>query len=153
MTIESADDLEGLRAIGRIVRAVFDAMRKAARPGISTVELDAVGAQVLAAHGARSAPILMYDFPGATCISVNEEAAHGIPGPRVLAAGDMINIDVSAEKDGYIADMGESFVLPPVAPARGRICRAVKRAVLEATERVRAGRSLNVIGEAVSRAA
>ena len=153
VTIESANDLEGLRAIGRIVRAVFDAMRAAAQPGITTADLDAVGARVLAAHGARSAPILMYDFPGATCISVNEEAAHGIPGSRVLAPRDMINIDVSAEKDGYIADMGESFVLPPVDPARARICRAVKRAVLEATERVRAGRSLNVIGATVTRAA
>ena len=153
MTIESEDDLEGLRAIGRIVRAVFDAMRAAARPGMTTGELDAVGASVLAAHDARSAPILMYRFPGSTCISVNEEAAHGIPGARVLKPGDMINIDVSAEQGGYIADMGESFVLPPIEPARGRICRAVKRAVIEATARIRAGRSLNVIGATVSRAA
>jgi len=153
MTVESAADIEGLRAIGRIVRAVFDAMRAAARAGMTTAELDRVGADALAAHGARSAPILMYQFPGATCISVNEEAAHGIPGPRVLAPGDIVNIDVSAERDGYVADMGESFVLPPVDPARARICRAVKRAVLEATERVRAGRSLNVIGATVSRAA
>lgn len=150
MTVESADDLKGLMAIGRIVRAAFEAMRAAARPGMTTAELDAIGARVLTRRGARSAPQLMYNFPGATCISVNEEAAHGIPGARVLAPGDMINIDVSAELDGYVADMGESFVLPPIAPERALICRAVKTAVRKATRRISAGCSLNVIGEAVS---
>ncbi len=153
VTVDSDNDLRGLMAVGRIVRAVFEAMKAAARPGMTTAELDAVGTRALAARGARSAPQLMYDFPGATCISVNEEAAHGIPGARVLAAGDMINIDVSAECDGYVADMGESFVLPPVAPERAHICRAVKAAVRQATRRIRAGCPLNVIGETVSRVA
>lgn len=150
MTIDSAADLEGMMAIGRIVRAAFDAMRSAARPGMTTAELDAIGAAVLTKRGARSAPQLMYDFPGATCISVNEEAAHGIPGARILAAGDMINIDVSAELGGYVADMGESFVLPPAAPERALICRAVKTAVRQATRKIHAGCSLNVIGATVS---
>ncbi|HTK96846.1 MAG TPA: M24 family metallopeptidase, partial [Pseudomonadales bacterium] len=75
------------------------------------------------------------------------------PGPRRLLAGDMVNIDVSAEFNGYIADMGESFVLAPADPARTRICRAVRQAVGEALRRVRAGRSLNVIGHAVQRVA
>jgi methionyl aminopeptidase len=97
MTVESEQDFEGLLAAGRAVRAVFEAMKAAARPGMTTAELDAIGATALAAHGARSAPQLMYRFPGATCISVNEEAAHGIPGPRRLEPGDMVNIDVSAE--------------------------------------------------------
>jgi methionyl aminopeptidase len=153
VTIESAADLAGMLAIGRIVRAAFEAMRAAARPGMTTAELDTIGANVLAARGARSAPQLMYDFPGATCISVNEEAAHGIPGPRVLTAGDMINVDVSAELGGYVADMGESFVLPPVVPERARICRAVKTAVRQATRNITAGCPLNVIGSTVSRIA
>jgi methionyl aminopeptidase len=136
-----------------VVRAVFEAMKAAARPGMTTAELDAVGAAALAAHGARSAPQLMYRFPGATCISVNEVAAHGIPGALALRAGDMVNIDVSAELHGYVADMGESFVLPPVTPERARICAAVKEAVHRATAVLRAGRSLNVIGRTVQRVA
>jgi len=153
MTADTKIDVDGLLAAGRIVRAAFAAMKAAARPGITTAELDAIGARVFAERGARSAPQAMYAFPGATCISVNEEAAHGIPGPRRLAPGDMINIDVSAEYGGYIADMGESFVLEPAAPQRVRICRAVRRAVTEALKRVRAGRSLNVIGHTVQRVA
>jgi methionyl aminopeptidase len=153
MTADSKADIDGLLAAGRIVRAAFEQMKAAARAGITTAELDAIGGNVLRSRGARSAPQAMYDFPGATCISVNEQAAHGIPGPRRLMPGDVVNIDVSAEFGGYIADMGESFVLAPIAPERARICRAVRQAVHEALKRVRAGRSLNVIGHTVQRVA
>ena len=85
MTIESHADVEALRRVGRIVAVVLDEMLAALEPGMTTAELDAVGARALARHGARSAPQLTYDFPAATCISVNEEAAHGVPGARVIA--------------------------------------------------------------------
>lgn len=153
MTADTKHDIDHLLAAGRIVRAAFERMKAAAVVGVSTAELDAIAARYFEQHGARSAPQAMYDFPGATCISVNEEAAHGIPGPRRLRPGDMVNIDVSAEFNGYIADMGESFVIAPVAPDRARICRAVRHAVAEAMRRVRAGRSLNVIGHTVQRVA
>jgi methionyl aminopeptidase len=153
VTADTQHDVDQLLAAGRIVREAFERMKAAAVPGVTTAQLDAIGARVFAQCGARSAPQVMYDFPGATCISVNEEAAHGIPGPRRLRAGDMVNIDVSAQYNGYIADMGESFVLAPADPARTRICRAVRHAVTEAMRRVRAGRSLNVIGHAVQRVA
>ena len=149
MTASSPHDIEALRAIGCVVRAVFERMKAAARAGVTTAELDALGAGELERHGARSAPQLWYDFPGATCISVNEEAAHGIPGPRRLVAGDMVNIDVSAELDGYVADMGESFVVGRAAPAQQRLIDTTRRAVSEAIARVRAGRPLNVIGRTV----
>ncbi len=153
MTADTKHEIDQLLAAGRIVREAFERMKAAAVPGVTTAQLDAIGARVFSEHGARSAPQAMYDFPGATCISVNEQAAHGIPGPRRLLPGDMVNIDVSAEFDGYIADMGESFVLAPADPARTRICKAVRHAVTEALRRVRAGRSLNVIGQAVQRVA
>ena len=85
---------------------------------MTTAELDKIGAAFLADHGARSAPILTYKFPGHTCISINDEAAHGIPGDRVIQEGDLVNIDVSAELDGYYADTGSSFAVPPVAPEK-----------------------------------
>ena len=153
MTADSTHDIEQLRAAGRVVRTAFEQMKAAAVPGVTTAELDAIAARYFFECGARSAPQAMYNFPGATCISVNEEAAHGIPGPRRLEPGDMINIDVSAQFNGYVADMGESFVLAPAAPERTRISRAVRHAVNEALRRVRAGRSLNVIGHCVQRVA
>src|ERR1700754_4244559 len=104
MTIETQDDVAALKRIGRIVSYVLQQMLDAAEPGMTTLELDSIGARLLEEHGARSAPRLTYDFPGATCISVNEEAAHGIPGSRVLRGGDVLNVDVSAELEGYFAD-------------------------------------------------
>src|SRR5262245_26674613 len=113
VTIENQEDIEGLRRIGSIVARVLDEMLISARPGMTTLELDAIGERLLEKFGARSAPRITYDFPGATCISVNEEAAHGIPGPRVLCEGDVVNVDVSAELAGYFADTGGTTVLPP----------------------------------------
>jgi methionyl aminopeptidase len=153
MTVGNEHELAGVLAAGRAVRAAFDVMKAAARAGISTAELDALGAAELDRAGARSAPRLFHDFPGATCISVNEQAAHGVPGARRLADGDIVNIDVSAELDGFVADMGESFVVGAGSRARQQICRAVASAVSAAIAAVRTGRSLNVIGAAVQRVA
>jgi methionyl aminopeptidase len=150
MNAVSRQDINGLQSAGRAVRRAFLAMKRAARPGMTTAELDAVGAAALRQGGARSAPQLFYRFPGATCISINEEAAHGIPGERMLEDGDIVNIDVSAELNGYVADMGESFVVGRGHPERHRICETVQAAVHAAIGQVRAGRSLNVIGRTVS---
>ncbi|WP_295815118.1 type I methionyl aminopeptidase, partial [uncultured Nitratireductor sp.] len=114
-----------------------------------TAELDRVGAAVLDAHGARPAPALVYDFPGATCISVNEEVAHGIPGDRVIAAGDLVNIDVSAERDGVFADTGASCVVSSADPRLTRLCRDGKRAMWAGIGAVRTGARFAAIGEAV----
>jgi len=149
MTITSEADLERLKAIGRICAVARDAMAAALRPGITTLELDEIGRKVLDAHGAQSAPIVTYDFPGATCISVNEEIAHGIPGARVIAAGDLVNIDVSAVKDGVFADTGASFVVPTSSPTLDKLCRDGKRAMWEGIRAVRAGAPLAAIGTAI----
>src|SRR5438045_9695585 len=112
MSIESENDLICLRQIGRIVANCLQHMASQLEPGITTLELDKIGRIFLDAHGAQSAPKLTYNFPGTTCISVNEEAAHGIPGTKILNAGDLVNIDVSAELGGYFADTGGSFIIP-----------------------------------------
>lgn len=103
MTVENQRDLDGILNAGRVVASVRDAMLSAVEPGMTTAELDRLGGELLDRWGARSAPRVTYNFPGATCISVNEEAAHGIPGRRVIQAGDVVNVDVSAELDGYFA--------------------------------------------------
>jgi len=149
MTISSEEQLERLKAIGRVCALARDAMAAALRPGVTTAELDAIGAAILAKHGARSAPALTYDFPGATCISVNEEAAHGIPGPRIIAAGDLVNIDVSAELDGVFADTGASYLVASDDARLARLCRDGKRAAWEGIRAVRSGAPMAGIGDAI----
>src|SRR5882724_8764740 len=143
MSIESENDLICLRKIGRIVANCLQHMAVRLEPGITTLELDEVGRIFLEAHGARSAPKLTYNFPGTTCISVNEEAAHGIPSARVLNAGDLVNIDVSAELAGYFADTGGSFIIPPESDVKRNLCLATKRALNLAIKEARAGQKLN----------
>jgi methionyl aminopeptidase len=153
VTIETDADVEGLKRIGRIVASVLRDMQAQCEPGMTTRELDEIGAKLLERHGARSAPQKAYGFPGATCISVNEEVAHGVPGDRVIQAGDVVNVDVSAELDGYWADTGGSFVVPPSTPVLDGLCMATKNALREALTEASAGRPLNRIGHAIERVA
>lgn len=151
MTITRAEELAGLQAIGRIVADTLHTMARAMEPGMTTRELDGIGRALLEAAGARSAPEATYGFPGATCISVNEEIAHGVPGDRVLAAGDLVNIDVSASRDGYFADTGASFPLGPVRPEVARLCRDGRQAMQTGIAAVRPGRPLADLGNAIGR--
>jgi methionyl aminopeptidase len=100
MTVESDRDLAGLRSAGRVVRLAIEAMKANLQPGMTTADLDAIGAEVFERHGACSAPQLVYDFPGVNCICVNDEAVHGVPGDRIIEPGDLVKIDVTAELDG-----------------------------------------------------
>lgn len=149
MSINSDKDLQGLRAIGQIVARCLQHMRSKLEPGITTRELDELGGKFLELHGARSAPKLVYNFPGFTCISVNEEAAHGIPGAKVIRASDLVNIDVSAELNGYFADTGSSFIIPPEKKLQQQVCAAAKKALERAMSEARAGAKINRIGHAI----
>lgn len=153
MTIETQCDIDGLHRVGQVVALVLQRMLGAARPGITTRELDQFGERLLAEHGARSAPRLTYGFPGATCISINEQVAHGIPGDRVIEAGDVVNVDVSAERDGYFADTGGTVVIAPTTPMKTRLCHATREALHEAMRCARAGQPINAIGAAIERTA
>lgn len=151
MTITNQDELDGLQGIGRIVANTMQAMAKAMEPGMTTRELDAIGRDLLHRDGAVSAPETTYDFPGTTCISVNEEIAHGIPGDRVLATGDLVNIDVSASKNGYFADTGATFRLGAVRPSLDRLCHDGKRAMQIGVAQVGHDKPLAGIGNAIGR--
>jgi methionyl aminopeptidase len=151
MTITQAGELDGLKAIGRIVANVLRDMGAALEPRMTTRELDAVGRGMLERAGAVPAPEATYGFPGATCISVNEEIAHGIPGDLVIGAGDLVNIDVSASKDGFFADTGASFRVGAVAPEVKRLCRDGRRAMEIGIAQVGAGRPLAGIGQAIGK--
>jgi len=149
MTIETDQDLRQLKIIGRIVASTLKTMMESTEVGMTTLELDMIGKQLLEFNGAKSAPKITYNFPGYTCISINEEAAHGIPSERVIKAGDVINIDVSAEKNGYFADTGGSFVVPPSSALKDRLLHATRLALNEACQYASAGKPLNGIGKTI----
>lgn len=153
MTIETDNDLLALQEIGRIVARTLKEMIRLAEPGMTTLELDSIGQKLLEGYEANSAPKLTYDFPGYTCISINEEAAHGIPGARILNPGDVVNIDVSAEKGGYFADTGGTFVVPPSSPLKDRLLHSTRLALTEACHSARAGRPINEIGRSIEKVA
>ena len=149
MTLGNDEDLDGLKAIGRICANVLQHMSTAVRPGMTTAELDLIGRRMLEAAGARSAPESCYNFPGATCISVAPDCAHGIPDDRRIEAGTLVNIDVSAELNGFFGDTGASFAVPPVKPNIERLCRDGRRAMWAGIRAVRPGAKLNEVGKAI----
>ncbi len=149
LTITDEAELDGLKEIGRIVAQTLEAMGKAIEPGMTTRELDDIGRKLLEQAGALSAPETLYQFPAATCISINEEVAHGIPGDRVILAGDLINIDVSAEKGGFFGDTGASFAGPPIAKPVARLLRDGKRALWTGLRQVGSGRPYRAIGDEI----
>ena len=154
MSITSTAELTGMQAVSEVVGKVLQLMRQYAAVGMSTKELDEYGGALLTQMGARSAPKLIYNFPGFTCISVNNEVAHGIPSAqKILQPGDLINIDVSAELAGYYADNGGSFVLGADIHQHARLINASIEILHKAISNISDGVRLAHIGKIVETAA
>lgn len=153
MTADSERDIEALRAIGRICADTLRKMMAAARAGMTTLELDHIGRRLLESQGARSAPEVAYNYPGATCISVSPVIAHGIPDDHVLVEGELIHIDVSAELDGYFADTGASMWVAKRSPEIHKLLEATRATLNKAVTVARAGRQLNEIGKTIQQEA
>lgn len=151
MSITSPEELEYLRAAGAIVRRVLEAMKQEARAGITTAQLDAIGAEVMRKQGATSAPAKVYGFPGSNCISVNDEAVHGIPGDRALRDGDLLKLDVTVEKDGFMADAAETVAVGAVSRESARLMACAARAFHKAMLVARDGFRVLEIGRVVER--
>jgi len=151
MSIRSQAEFEKLRVIGRIVRKALDASAAAVRPGMTTRELEVIGARVLEENGAEPAPPKVYGFPGALCISVNDEAIHGIPGERVIQSGDLVKLDLVAEKEGFYADAAVTIRAGAVSETADALARCAKRAFDRGLESARAGTRVTEIGRAVER--
>jgi methionyl aminopeptidase len=151
LSIQEEHELISLRAVGRIVRMVLDAMKAEVRAGVTTRYLDEIGARIMKENGARSAPSMVYQFPGASCISLNDEAVHGIPGERKLEEGDLVKLDVTAEKDGYMADAAITVPVGRVSSQAEQLMACAERAFHQAMLVARAGFRVFEIGKMVER--
>lgn len=149
MIIQDSKDIDGLQAIGKVVSQIREAMKQQSVEGITTKELDQIAQKMFTEFGAKSAPISEYDFPGYTCISVNEEVAHGIPGKRKLMNGDLVNIDVSGVLDGYYGDTGVSFVIGQSDELKEKLCNCAIEAFQKGISKAKAGSKKNQISKAV----
>lgn len=149
MIVRTQEDLEALKEIGRICALVRDEMAKAVRPGITTLELDLIAKRLFEENEAESAPMGEYDFPGYTCISVNEVVAHGIPSDYALKEGDKVNIDVSASKNGFFADTGLTLNIPPAGEKNKLLLETAKKALYKSIEKAMPGTMTNNLGRAV----
>ncbi|MDN3595806.1 type I methionyl aminopeptidase [Zunongwangia endophytica] len=147
MSISSEAELEGMKKISEVVATTLKLMREFTKAGISTKEIDDYGGKILEEYGAKSAPYESYGFPGYTCISVNNEAAHGIPSAqKILKEGDLINIDVSAELNGFWADNGGSFIVGQDLNDHQPLVDASKDILQKAINRIRGGVKIADIG-------
>ncbi|GEN74585.1 type I methionyl aminopeptidase [Chryseobacterium hagamense] len=147
MSITNEQELAGMRKAGEAVAYTLREMTKYARPGMTTKDLDEYGASILSDFGARSAPYLTYGFPGWTCISVGNEFCHGIPSEsRILQKGDLINIDVSAELDGFWADNGNSFIIGEDIHQHFKLVDASRAILKKAIDNIRGGVKIADIG-------
>jgi methionyl aminopeptidase len=149
VSIDHPDELAALRAVGRVVAEAIREMARRVRPGVTTAELDGVAAGIFARHGARSGPRLDYDFPGTTCISVNDECVHGIPSGRRLREGQLVKLDVTAELDGFYADACRTVAVGKVKPREQRLAAAAQSALRRGLTAAQAGRNVGAIGAAV----
>jgi methionyl aminopeptidase len=152
VTIRSQAELAGLRRAGAVVRDVLRAVERRVEPGITTRELDALCARELAQRGAEPTPARVLGFPGSLCVSVNDEAVHGVPGARRVERGDLVKLDLVATLDGFVADSALTVCVPPVAPPARALARAARGALETAIATVRAGLALRALGRAVERA-
>ena len=148
MSITREEELIGMKKVSDAVALTLKEMRNFAKPGITTKALDDFGAEILRSYGAKSAPNETYGFPGWTCISVNNEFCHGIPSQyRILREGDLINIDVSAELNGYWSDNGGSFVLGEDINGHRELIDASKEILQSAINSIKGGVRIADIGQ------
>jgi methionyl aminopeptidase len=151
MSIKTAAEWAGMRAAGLAVRRTLEAMKRAVRPGVTTAEVDQVGAKVIGDNGGRPAPALVYGFPGVNLISVNNEVVHGIPGSRKIGEGDLVKLDVTIEKDGFMADAAITVGVGTISEEKSRLMACAERAFHQAMKVARAGLPVSEIGGEIER--
>jgi methionyl aminopeptidase len=150
MLITNEEELNGMKKISEAVALTLKEMRNYAKPGMTAKQLDDFGGEVLQQLGAKSAPKLTYNFPGWTCISINNEIAHGIPSEKkILQEGNLLNIDVSAELGGFWSDNGGSFVLGEDLHHHQKLVDTSKRILQKAIHHIKADVRISDIGKLI----
>ena len=153
MTVETEADVVALQRVGKIVSYMLHDMLDAVEPGMTTRELDSLGERLLERHGARSAPKPPTTFRAQPASASTRKPHTTSPGDRVIRAGAVVNVDVSAELGGYFADTGATRVVPPTNAQKTRLCHATRTALEQAMKQARAGQPISGIGAAIERTA
>jgi methionyl aminopeptidase len=150
MSIKSYKDLLALKEVGRVVRLALEAMAASVRAGVTTGGLASIGGKIMRENGAHSAPRMVYGFPGDVLISLNDEAVHGIPSDtRTVKAGDLVKLDVTFEKNGFMADAAITVPVEPVSEDARQLTACAERAFRKAMEFARVNHRVNEIGRAI----
>jgi len=151
ITLKSPREIEIMREAGRIVAGIVLELKRAARPGMTTAELDRIAADLMKRHDAVSTAKGYFGFPGYICVSVNNQVVHGIPGPLKLRQGDLVKVDVAASYRGYVGDTAASFTVGPPSPQAERLMRVTEEALFRGIEQARPGNRIGDISHAIQK--
>lgn len=143
------EDFEGMRKAGRLAAQVLDMIAPFVQEGVTTEELDQRCHEFIVSHGAVPAPLNYKGFPKSTCISLNQVVCHGIPGPRELREGDILNIDITVILNGWYGDTSRMFTVGNVAPLAKKLIQVTYDSLMRAIDIVRPGVTLGDIGHAI----
>ncbi|MBE5038919.1 type I methionyl aminopeptidase [Ructibacterium gallinarum] len=149
VAIKSKSEIEKMKVAGRITYETLEAVRKAVKPGVTTMELDRVAENYIRSQGCTASFKGYGGFPGSICASVNDEIIHGFPGERVLEEGDIVSVDVGACYKGYHGDACRTFAVGKIAPETQRLLDVTKQSFFEALAFAREGYRISDISRAV----
>jgi methionyl aminopeptidase len=149
VTVRSRGDLRELLDLGALAARILSRLARAARPGLSTGDLDAIAARLLRRGGADSSPRRQYGFPGHVCLSRNDQIVHGVPGAARLRAGDILKIDVTIERQGFVVDTACTVLLAGAPDPARDLAACARRAFAAALRALRPAAPLRAVGRAV----
>lgn len=147
--VRTADEIEKIRQSGRIAAQAIELVGSHAKPGVTTDELDRIGHEFLIANGAYPSTLGYRSYPKSLCSSVNEVICHGIPDDTVLEKGDIVNIDITAFKDGFHGDSNQTFRVGQVSKEVDELIDRTHEAMMRGINAALAGREINIIGRAI----
>ncbi|MCL1073583.1 type I methionyl aminopeptidase [Shewanella dokdonensis] len=151
ITIKTTEEIEKMRAAGKLAAEVLEMIEPYVKPGVTTNELDRLCAKFTEDNGAISAPLDYHGYPKSICTSINEVICHGIPNDEPLQDGDIINLDITVIKDGYHGDTSQMFLVGEVNPKDRRLCRIAQESLYAAIRKVRPGMQLGEIGTIIEK--
>ena len=152
VTIKSAEEIERMRVSGRLAAMVLDMIEPHVQVGVTTEELNQICHDyIIGELEAIPAPLNYRGFPKSICTSINNVVCHGIPGPRVLKNGDIINIDITVIKDGFHGDTSRMFSVGKVSIKAQRLCRVCHESMIKGIELIRPGLKLGDLGQAIQK--